>query len=261
MNIIFTDLDGTLLDHTTYSFDAAKSSLEYLIKRGVPIIFCTSKTRSEIEYWRTKLDNDHPFISENGGGIYIPKNHFPFPIINSEPIHSFERIRLGSPLSILETTMNYLERNFNITSFLSMDTKKIMELTDLPYDQACLASQREFDIPFVLNKETDLTQIRKEVERQNLYITKGGRFYHLIGDNDKGKAVKIITNFFQKQYDAIQTIGIGDSENDFPMLNVVHKPYLVKRKDDTYASSAYPHVSGIGPIGWKQIIEKEIKNK
>ncbi|MCG7852909.1 MAG: HAD hydrolase family protein, partial [Methanosarcinaceae archaeon] len=47
--VVFTDLDGTLIDHDTYSYKAARPALAALKKQGIPLIFCTSKTRAEIE--------------------------------------------------------------------------------------------------------------------------------------------------------------------------------------------------------------------
>ncbi len=82
--IIFTDLDGTLLDYSTYSFDAALPALKVLKEKNIPLVICSSKTKTEIEYYRKKLDNYRPFISENGGGIFIPKNYFKFKIQNSK---------------------------------------------------------------------------------------------------------------------------------------------------------------------------------
>jgi len=75
--IIFTDLDGILLDYSTYSFEQAKPALQLVAQSDIPLVICSSKTRKEIEYYRKKLDNNHPFISENGGGIFIPKGYFP----------------------------------------------------------------------------------------------------------------------------------------------------------------------------------------
>ena len=45
--VIFTDLDGSMLDAETYSFQAARPALQKLKKKQVPIILCTSKTRAE----------------------------------------------------------------------------------------------------------------------------------------------------------------------------------------------------------------------
>lgn len=74
--LVFTDLDGTLLDHHTYSFEPALPALNALKEKNIPLIICTSKTRAEIEKWRLELRTDHPFISENGGAIFIPKGYF-----------------------------------------------------------------------------------------------------------------------------------------------------------------------------------------
>jgi len=68
--IVFTDLDGTLLHPRTYSFEAAMPALKLIKEKDIPLILCSSKTRAEIEVYRKKLDNQHPFVSENGGGIF-----------------------------------------------------------------------------------------------------------------------------------------------------------------------------------------------
>lgn len=78
--VIFTDLDGSLLDAKTYSFDAAGEALNALRVRNVPLILVSSKTRAEIERLRNTLDHPHPFVSENGGGVFIPKGYFDFPL-------------------------------------------------------------------------------------------------------------------------------------------------------------------------------------
>lgn len=83
--IIFTDLDGTLLDEVSYSCDQAQAALKLIAQSGTPLIFCSSKTHSEIERLRSRLHNAHPFITENGAGIFIPHGNlsFEFYSINS----------------------------------------------------------------------------------------------------------------------------------------------------------------------------------
>ena len=70
--LVFSDLDGSLLDHHDYSFGAALPAIEALRQRGVPLILCSSKTRAEIEPLRARLDNRDPFIVENGAAVFIP---------------------------------------------------------------------------------------------------------------------------------------------------------------------------------------------
>jgi len=71
--LIFTDLDGTLLDHYSYQADAALVAVRALQARQVPIVFNTSKTLEECESLATRLAIAAPFIVENGSAIYLPK--------------------------------------------------------------------------------------------------------------------------------------------------------------------------------------------
>ena len=80
MDVIFTDLDGTLLDRETYTWEAARPALDRVKRQGIPWVLVTSKTRGEVEFWRRCLGNEHPFIVENGGAVFVPAGYFPFAI-------------------------------------------------------------------------------------------------------------------------------------------------------------------------------------
>ena len=86
--IVFTDLDGSLLDSTTYSFKAATPALNALREQGIPLVLVSSKTRAEMEPLRQRLGHCDPFIVENGGAVFVPHGLFDFPL---------ERMRTKSP--------------------------------------------------------------------------------------------------------------------------------------------------------------------
>ncbi len=72
----FTDLDGTLLDQNQ-SFAPAQPALEACRQTGVGLILVSSKTRAEIDVLRRRLGLVAPFIAENGGAIYFPREVSP----------------------------------------------------------------------------------------------------------------------------------------------------------------------------------------
>jgi ribonucleotide monophosphatase NagD (HAD superfamily) len=45
--LVFTDLDGTLLDHDTYDWTPARDALDRLTRAGIPVVFTSSKTAAE----------------------------------------------------------------------------------------------------------------------------------------------------------------------------------------------------------------------
>ncbi len=270
--IIFTDLDGTLLDHRTYSFTTALPALELVKKKGIPLVFCSSKTRAGIEHWRERLENLHPFISENGGGIFIPLSYFfadDLDIVcpGAEMSDRFYVLALGTPYPLLRQTLEGLRRDgFEIKGFGDMDTAKVAEITGLSLEEAELAKRREFDEPFIFyGEQAKLSMLLASIQEKGLRYTVGGRLYHLTGDNDKGMAVDILKGLYQRKFDDIVTIALGDSPNDLPMLERVDYPILVQNyKGEHDRRIAVPNLiraEGIGPEGWGKAVLNFIQNR
>jgi mannosyl-3-phosphoglycerate phosphatase len=263
MIIIFSDLDGTLLDHITYSFEEALPALELIKKRSIPLILSSSKSRAEIEIYRERMNNNHPFISENGGGIFIPKDYFSDTwlkdIVFSED-NKYYIIQLGISYDILCRTLKEIENELGckIKGFNEMDLDEIMELTDLPYNEAILAKRREYDEPFIIeNGNVDI--IAEIIRRKGFNFTKGAKLFHIFGNSDKGKAVEILKELFRRKFGDIITIGAGDGLNDLPLLNSVDYPVLIKKYDGSYEDKiSFKNIiksEDIGPRGWNRIIK------
>ncbi|CAI2531932.1 Putative mannosyl-3-phosphoglycerate phosphatase [Serratia ficaria] len=71
--LIFTDLDGSLLDHDSYSWRAAQPWLDRLAAAQTPLIIATSKTAAEVAPLRQRLGlQQQPFIAENGAQTVFP---------------------------------------------------------------------------------------------------------------------------------------------------------------------------------------------
>ena len=67
--MVFSDLDGTLLDHDGYSFEAAKPALAALAERAIPVVPSTSKTLVELEKLSVEIGLSGAAIAENGAAI------------------------------------------------------------------------------------------------------------------------------------------------------------------------------------------------
>ncbi len=263
--VVFTDLDGTLLDSRAYSFDAARPALALLAARRIPLVICSSKTRAEIEYYRVKLDNHDPFISENGGGIFIPPGYFDFePGISGTEISCEQRYvvaRLGAPYPELRKAVVALhKKGFDVRGFGDMTAEEIAASTGIGIEEAAMAKQRDFDEPLIfgggMEEERRLVE---QIEVMGFHWTKG-RFLHIMGNSDKGRAVSALAEFYRKAYGAVTTVAVGDSLNDLPMLGIVDIPIVVRRADGSYDPDIeLPNLikaDGIGPEGWNIAIRK-----
>jgi mannosyl-3-phosphoglycerate phosphatase len=266
--LVFSDLDGTLLDRTTYSFEPALPAIQVLEKNGIPLVFCTSKTRAEIEHIRTKLNNTHPFISENGGAIYIPKGYFVQKGDHSRKDELYHTIELGTPYVEIRETLERIqaESGIRMRGFGDLSDKEVALFCDFSEEDARRAKQREYDEPFFLEDRNQIQKVKQLAAQANLQITEGGRFFHLMGNNDKGKAVRHLIKLYAPgtESGSLTTIGIGDSTNDLPMLESVDHPLLLQKSEGRYEEGIdlenLTHAPGLGPGGWRNAILKLLDN-
>jgi len=255
--LIFSDLDGTLLDETGYSFQEALPALDLARARAIPLILCSSKTRMEIEALRRAMDNGHPFISENGGGIFIPQGYFAA-AIEATALDGYQLITLGTPYAEIRSHLTALRERLGakVRGFGDMTAEEVAELTGLSGEEAGLAKQRDFDEPFVFDGAPD-TRFLQAIEEAGLRWTQG-RIFHIMGRHDKGRAVQILKALYQQQYGEIDSIGLGDSLNDLPMLQAVDRPVLIRHEDGSFDSridmAGLEKTQSPGPQGWNEAV-------
>ena len=260
--VIFTDLDGTLLDYDDYSCERVAPPVLRLKKAGVLIVFCSSKTRVEQEVYRRKLGIDTPFIVENGGAIFIEQGYFPFHYSYQRIAGSYQVIELGMPYREIRHKLDEVRRKNNLyfKGFGDMDTAQVASLTGLDIASARLAQQREYDETLHLTgSEQEIRLILGKIEEVGLKWVMGTRFYSVACGGDKGKATKILIGLFKRKLGKIKTIGIGDSFNDVPLLAEVDIPVLVQRPGGYWEKIELPslyRVDGIGPEGWVKAVEE-----
>ncbi|MBZ9573071.1 HAD hydrolase family protein, partial [Patescibacteria group bacterium] len=120
---------------------------------------------------------------------------------------------------------------------------------------AKLAKNRDFSETVVEADEKALKELKKKFN-----VVLGGKFIHIFGKgSDKGKAVKLLTEMYRKDFGNVTTIGIGNSYTDEPMLRAVDISAIVKNPDGNWADLKIDKIhkaNGIGPKGWAEVVNK-----
>lgn len=265
--LIFTDLDGTLMDHHTYAHEDAKSCMQRLLSHGIPIIPNTSKTLSELLVLRKRLGLDGPFIVENGAAIYINKEFLPAKPKGAIWQDGFWLKSFSSKRSYWLGLIKKIkpEHGHLFEAFSDMSLERLIELTGLPEKDAMLSSNRNFGEPlFWKGSDKQLEDFITMLRRMGAYPVKGGRFLHVGGDCNKGNALIWLLKEYQRQHSEItvSTIALGDGKNDVAMLEVAdtavriaspaNAPPELERTKNVYTSNLH------GPKGWAEILDKLI---
>lgn len=280
--LVFTDLDGTLLDHYTYQTDDAQAMMNRLKQSDIAIIPNSSKTLPEIELIRQQLALHSPFITENGAAIYIPINYFDkqpedTKIMGEYWVKSFSH-NSEHWQTLLQQHANSFKSLFQ--GFSEMSLEELMALTGLSKENASMAKQRQFSEP--IHWKGDQAMQAKFIacmEEQGANVLQGGRFLHISGHCDKGQAQQWLaqqyttyaarstsssTSMIAPQ-DNIITIALGDGKNDIAMLeqatfavqikSPVHDFPTLNRNDNIYQSRE------CGPAGWAESLQEILSSR
>ena len=256
--LIFTDLDGSLLDKETFKFDVIKDYFKELVRNGIIIIPNSSKTEAELLDFNEQNNLDLSFITENGSSIHgLNKIHqnLPDKIIMSRTI---DEIR-----NIYKTNISLDFKN-KTTHILELEIEVQQKILGLPLDKIKLAIKRDHSLPIKFNgTEIEKKEFTKILKNSGLTIQTGGRIMNVCDNVNKSIAMSKALQLIRKQLDdEIITIGVGDNENDIEMIKQTDYPCLVKNDNfdssliniDNLIKSSEP-----SPLGWADVIKTAIQ--
>ena len=259
--LVFTDLDGSLLDHHSYDYRDALPQLRRLARRGVPVVPASSKTRAEVERLREELDLHGPFIAENGAAAFIPVGFFRVRPPCVEERDGFWVKAWSAPryqwLEVLAGLRGEFADEFDC--FSSAGTTGVMAMTGLSAAAAADANAREYSEPVKwLGSERRKQVFLERLRACGASVLEGGRFLSVSGDCDKGRALTWLRGAFQREYPdrTIHDLAVGDGDNDIAMLEAAGTALLVRspvhdfprlsRHEGVMCSTDY------GPAGWSE---------
>lgn len=252
--LIVTDLDGSLLDHHSYSWQAAQPWLERLRQHQVPVVLCSSKTASEITLLQHQLGlSGQPFIAENGALAQI-----------NVPGHSRPLCRHGgADYASICYTLNRLrqQQGYKFTGFADVSAAEVSQWTGLAIADAANARQREASESLIWrDTPQQFAAFRQQLADADLTLVEGGRFWSVMGkESGKGLALRwLLASYPTPDPRPRLTIGLGDGPNDAPMLDAVDYAVVIKGHSNTPVqltrsdSDRIYHSAAFGPAGWAE---------
>ena len=249
LRLIFTDLDGTLLDHASYDFFPALAALKAAKAAGVPVIPATSKTHAEVAELMAEIGLDGPSITENGAALHLGGD---------------KHEALARPYAEIRQALSHLPRSLRgkMQAFGDMSVDEVASLTGLPAARAEKARARQASEPFLWHgSEVEERQLADALASLGLRMVRGGRFCHVIGAVDKAMAMGRLAQRMKDETgaDATRTLALGDGPNDLAMQKAADRGIVIpnpaghdltsQAQDERLGLAAYP-----GPRGWNQAV-------
>ena len=256
--IIFTDLDGSLLDKDTFKFNIIENYFRELILKNIIIIPNTSKTEAELLDFNKQYNLNLSFIVENGScihGLNLINPKLPKKILISRTVDKIYEIYNSNVPNNLKN---------KITFILKLNSKKQEEIFGLPLNKLKLAIKRKYTIPIKFNgSQIEKYELIEILNNVGLTLQTGGRIINICDNINKSKAMSKTIELISKEIDdKIVTIGVGDNQNDIEMLKLSDHPCLVR--NDNF-NSALINIDNLikstepSPMGWADVIKTAIQ--
>lgn len=240
--------------------------------RNVPIVLCSSRTRAELEVVQQEFHFRHPFITENGAAVYVPRGYFS----SSGPaeISGYHVLAFGGPhqqvVDALRRTAATL--GVEVRGFNGMSVEEVADECDLSLTDARLAQLREYGEPFRIVTSDPAVQSRllTGLRRVGLRCVHGGTFHHVSFGADVRRALRAVTSLYRQPRGDVFTVGVSAGlTDDSSLLREVDMPIIVRNPqvDVARVLRKVPMArvtSKAGALGWDEAIlsalEPELQN-
>lgn len=249
--LVFTDLDGTLIDHSTYRWDAALPALKALKSMGAGVVLASSKTAAEISVLQKELDlQQWPAIVENGSGLLQPTDS------NTQQNDQYDQLRL-----VIDSCPEKLREKFQ--GFGDMTAEVVASNTGLAVASAVLAKDRVYSEPGLwTGSDLEREEFLALLSHKGVTGRYGGRFLTLSFGATKADHMSELMEQFKPRH----SVALGDAPNDIEMLEAADYGVVVRNPHREELAPLATEAQGrifrtelAGPPGWNDAILKLIE--
>ncbi|MGB7284093.1 MAG: hypothetical protein WBE13_17645 [Candidatus Acidiferrum sp.] len=178
---------------------------------GIPAVWLTSRTRLQMDEPRRKLAHTHPFIAEDGSGIFLPEDYFHLrPQASSSQPRKMQTVRLGrftclpvaeqQPVASEALEALSSETGVSVVPLRSLPPRELAQNLNLPPREADLARQRDFDELFFFAgaSASDIEKFQAAGKSQNIQLRQQGVLWSLAVGASVRRCVSELTKLYDR---------------------------------------------------------------
>jgi mannosyl-3-phosphoglycerate phosphatase len=232
--VVFSDVES-LLESPACLPESVTRIRRAVLAGRFPLVVCSTRTRAEIESIQRRFGFRHPFVSENGAAVYVPRGYFPFDPPGTRLVGDYHVLEYGRPYRDVVEALDATAQTLRITvvGFHHLPDEAVAQDCRLTVQQAQLAKRREYGEPFrIVSLQPDQRpRLFEGLAARGFGCTAGGRYDYVGAASDEVAGIRVLSQWYSRAFGPIVTVGLGDQVRDTALLQCVQVPVVVKRDD------------------------------
>jgi predicted mannosyl-3-phosphoglycerate phosphatase (HAD superfamily) len=214
--------------------------------RGIPAVWLTSRTRLQMDEPRRKLAHTHPFIAEDGCGVFLPEDYFHLrPQSSTSKPRGLATVRLGrftclpiaeqQPAASEALEALAAETGVSVVPLESLSPRELAQNTDLPPRDAEWARQRDFDELFFFAgaSERDIEEFQVAARTKNIQLRRRGVLWSLAIGASTRRCVGELSKLYDRALRShARTIGVATEGQEGTLFAASDRAILLTDKSD-----------------------------
>jgi mannosyl-3-phosphoglycerate phosphatase family protein len=252
--VVFADFDHTFLDDRRCAA-LPEGALHELHDRCIPVVWCSKRTRGEIERIRRVVGVDDPFICEDGAVLYVPAGYGGFQVPGARETSQYHVLVFGRPYGAIVAALRRAadRQRADIIGFNDMSVEAVAIDLQVPVLQAQLAKLREFSEPFrfIASDRGAAHRLLASLRHDGFGHVHHGRYVHTGSSVSYDAAAAALIRLFRRKGADITTVAFGDNASDARLLGLVDYPVIVQndQTDATVALQRFVPAAQVTAIG------------
>ena len=261
--IIFTI--ANLLGSPPRTGYVASEALAEIERRKIPLVLLTRGTRAQLEILRRKIGHAHPFITEGGGGLFLPDGYFALRLEGARRAARYLCVPFGRTSQEAGAAVEDIaeQAGAEVVRYAHMNAREISRNAGTSEREAEASREREFSDRFFFAGNADLAapSFEKIATERNWQIRHCQPFWELYSGNDEGKAVRYLMRLYREALRLrLRSVGIGASFEDLSLLTASDQAIILPLSAgdfDERLLARLPNSVRIdvpGAVGWNRTV-------
>ena len=235
--VVFANVDDVPVPHAEARGSLA-GLLEALARERIMLVFCSRRTRAQVEGTRQTFGVFHPFVCEGGGAAFVPERYYGADVENTRKVGGYHAVEFAQPYAqVVETLRRAADRlNLGVLGFNDMSVEQVARECGVSLLEARLAKLREYSEPFRLLRANPVAERRlfRALESAGLVCRSGEAFHEVSSAKGPQAAIAVLTTLYRMAFGTVLTAGVRDvaePEGILPYVDLALDPVAVERSD------------------------------